>query len=146
MSAFGKAPYEASCKAPSQASWQGLPRRASYTLPVSLTPSPESSLQPGGNSVAYVGRLLRGSPRVELRHQLHGRWATHWFTDVDALMAKAASFAGSGNLFTQRRMIKGKIYRRQVAAEKLLHMQSRLHQLISEADEPGVLLDREELA
>lgn len=99
MSTPVKAPYEAAAVAPSQASWQGLPRRASYTLPVTLTPVPGSFLGTGADLANYVGWLFRDSPRVELRHQAHGRWTTYWFTDADSLLAKAAELADSGNLF-----------------------------------------------
>lgn len=48
----------------------------------------------------YLDHLFRDSGFVELRHQIEGRWITHWFSESADLRTKAIQLAGSGNLFT----------------------------------------------
>jgi hypothetical protein len=47
----------------------------------------------------YLGWALTDCGLIELRHQDGGRWATGWFTDLDALLQEARARAGTGNLY-----------------------------------------------
>jgi hypothetical protein len=48
----------------------------------------------------YIAQLLRDAGRVELRHQIDGRWDTTWHADAEGLLTTARSKADAGNLFT----------------------------------------------
>jgi len=50
--------------------------------------------------VKYLDHLFRDSGFVELRHQIDGRWITHWFSEYADLRTKAIQLTDRGNLFT----------------------------------------------